>query len=259
MMKTAHLFALGSVLFGVLALSGCKPPWPKCENDDHCKEHDGQTMNFVCVNGTCKECGEDGDCQEGFICRDNTCVPKPECYTDGDCTGGLVCRDEKCVPECTASSDCASGMKCEGNRCVPDVDCTSDADCGEGEECTPDGQCVTKAPDCTIETVYFDFDSSDLTEEARSLLQANAECIQALGVDVVLEGHCDERGTEEYNLQLGERRANAVKKYLVSLGVDPSRLKTVSYGEERPADPGHDEAAWARNRRVEFVTSSPGT
>ncbi|RMG19461.1 MAG: peptidoglycan-associated lipoprotein Pal [Deltaproteobacteria bacterium] len=258
-MKTARLFTLASVLFAALALSGCKPPWPKCENDDQCKERDGQEMNYVCVNGTCKECGQDGDCQEGFVCRDNACVPKPECYTNADCTGGLVCRNEKCVPECTASSDCAEGMKCEGNRCVPDVDCTSDADCAEGEECTPDGRCVAATPDCTVETVYFDFDSSDLTPEARSILQSNAECLNALGQNVVLEGHCDERGTEEYNLQLGERRANAVKKYLVSLGVDPSRIKTVSYGEERPADPGHDEAAWARNRRVEFVLSGPGT
>jgi peptidoglycan-associated lipoprotein len=70
---------------------------------------------------------------------------------------------------------------------------------------------------------------------------------------IVIEGHCDERGTAEYNIALGERRAKSVKRYLINLGVDSSQLSTISYGEERPADPGHNEAAWAKNRRAEFV------
>lgn len=102
--------------------------------------------------------------------------------------------------------------------------------------------------------VYFDFDRSDIRPEMRSILQRNAEWLRRHPrVKVVIEGHCDERGTEEYNMALGQRRAETVKNYLVSLGVSPSRLSTISYGEERPADPGHDEAAWAKNRRAEFT------
>jgi peptidoglycan-associated lipoprotein len=256
-MKASRLFGFGSLVLFALAtftLAGCPPKWPQCKKDEHCRKNaDGEEVNFVCVSGTCVECGIDADCAEGFVCRDNACVPKPECTSDAECTGGLVCRGEKCVPECTTNAECSEGMKCEGNRCVPDVECTTDADCSEGETCNDDGQCVA-APvaECTVQTVYFDFDSYDLTSEARSTLEANAECLQQKKVAVTLAGHCDERGTEEYNLALGEKRANAARKYLATLGVDDSLMRVVSYGEERPANPGHDEAAWAENRRVEF-------
>jgi peptidoglycan-associated lipoprotein len=108
-----------------------------------------------------------------------------------------------------------------------------------------------------LETVYFDYDKSDLSESTRQTLQANADWLAANpGRTVRLEGHCDERGTIEYNLALGQRRAASVKSYLVGLGIDAARLETVSYGKERPAEPGHDEAAHARNRRAEFVIKS---
>jgi peptidoglycan-associated lipoprotein len=102
--------------------------------------------------------------------------------------------------------------------------------------------------------IYFDFDRSFIRDDAKPGLQAVAAALKAdQALNLVLEGHCDERGTLEYNLALGERRAAAAKRYLQNLGVAASRLTTLSYGEERPADPGHDEAAWAKNRRVEFV------
>jgi peptidoglycan-associated lipoprotein len=105
-----------------------------------------------------------------------------------------------------------------------------------------------------LETVYFDFDKSDLTDETRAALRANAEWLRGhSSYGVVIEGHCDERGTIEYNLALGQRRAQTVRDYLTSLGVQGSRMRTKSYGEERPVDPGHTEEAWARNRRAEFV------
>jgi peptidoglycan-associated lipoprotein len=105
-----------------------------------------------------------------------------------------------------------------------------------------------------LKTVYFEFDKSDLSDEARMVLRANADFLKANGsVGVAVEGHCDERGTIEYNLALGQRRAQAVKDYLASLGVGAVRIRTVSYGEERPVAFGHDEAAWAQNRRAEFV------
>ena len=104
------------------------------------------------------------------------------------------------------------------------------------------------------EDVHFAFDSSLLDVEAERILEQKAAWLQDNGnASVQIEGHCDERGTSAYNLALGERRANAVQEYLTVLGVDPSRLSTISYGEEQPLDPGHDEAAWSRNRRAHFV------
>ena len=108
-----------------------------------------------------------------------------------------------------------------------------------------------------LKTVYFDYDKSDLSDSTRATLQSNAGWLKANpGRTVLVEGHCDERGTVEYNLALGQRRAASVKEYLVGLGIDASRLKTVSYGKERPVDPGHDDAARGMNRRAEFVIES---
>jgi peptidoglycan-associated lipoprotein len=105
-----------------------------------------------------------------------------------------------------------------------------------------------------LQTVYFDFDSSALSDQTRAQLRANADWLKAnTGHSVVLGGHCDERGTKEYNMALGERRASAVRDYLASLGVDTTGLRVISYGEEDPADTGHNEDAWAKNRRCMFV------
>ncbi len=105
--------------------------------------------------------------------------------------------------------------------------------------------------------VFFDFDSYDLKPEARATLERQAAWLKANpGVKVVIEGHCDERGTREYNLALGERRANAAREYLISLGVDPNRMTTISYGKERPVAFGHNEAAWAQNRRAVMVVTN---
>jgi peptidoglycan-associated lipoprotein len=98
--------------------------------------------------------------------------------------------------------------------------------------------------------VFFDFDKSDIKPEGRTVLQRQADWLKKFpNVTVTVEGHCDERGTREYNLALGERRATAVKKMLVALGVAPNRVSTISYGKERPAVVGSNEAAWAQNRR----------
>lgn len=105
-----------------------------------------------------------------------------------------------------------------------------------------------------LKPIYFAFDSSSLSAQAKQVLKENADYLSANpGTKVVLEGHCDERGTEEYNLALGERRSRSAFDYLRSLGVSPDRMSTVSYGESRPADLGKNEAAYARNRRVECV------
>jgi peptidoglycan-associated lipoprotein len=103
-------------------------------------------------------------------------------------------------------------------------------------------------------TVYFDYDSATINPAERSKLEQVASYLRsAPGARLIVEGHCDERGSNEYNLGLGERRALAARAHLINLGVEAERVQTVSFGEERPAVMGHDESAWSQNRRAEFV------
>lgn len=106
-------------------------------------------------------------------------------------------------------------------------------------------------------TVYFDFDKSNLRQDAREVLSRNAEILlkSKPAAKIQIEGHCDERGSAEYNLALGERRAKSALQYLVTLGVKPERLSIISYGKEKPAVQGSDESAWAKNRRAEFIVA----
>jgi peptidoglycan-associated lipoprotein len=111
--------------------------------------------------------------------------------------------------------------------------------------------------DSPLQPVFFALDSSDVSDAGRGILQANAAILKKYPTWVItIEGHCDERGTAEYNLALGERRAVAARTYLVSLGIDAGRLRTVSYGSEFPFDPAHQETAWGRNRRAHFVITA---
>jgi peptidoglycan-associated lipoprotein len=104
-----------------------------------------------------------------------------------------------------------------------------------------------------LKDVNFDFDSAELSSAAISSLQQSAAyLLQHPGIRVKIEGHCDERGTEEYNMALGARRAKSVYNFLIKQGVPASRMDTISYGESLPLDPGHNDAAWARNRRAHF-------
>ncbi len=111
-----------------------------------------------------------------------------------------------------------------------------------------------QVPEPSSHSVYFAFDSSDLDAAAQSILDANAAWLKAnADKSITIEGNCDERGSREYNLALGQRRADAVKAYLVDHGVDASRISTVSFGEERPVCHGTGEACWAQNRRADIV------
>ncbi len=104
-----------------------------------------------------------------------------------------------------------------------------------------------------LKDVHFAFDRYDLSADAQMILKTNSEWLKAnSGARVEIEGHCDERGTNEYNMALGMRRARAVEEYLQSLGIGADRMRTVSYGEELPLDPRHNEEAWAKNRRAHF-------
>ena len=105
--------------------------------------------------------------------------------------------------------------------------------------------------------MFFELDSAEVSAEGQRILQENAAILKKYPTwQVTIEGHCDERGTAEYNLALGERRAIAAKNYLVSLGVAADKVKTVSYGKEFPFDPGHDDGAWSKNRRAHFVITA---
>jgi len=105
-----------------------------------------------------------------------------------------------------------------------------------------------------IQDAFFEYNDSTLTSDAQTALTSSATWLKKNPqYNLLIEGHCDERGTEQYNLALGDRRANQAKEYLVTLGIDTGRIRTVSYGEERPFDPGHDDAAWAKNRRDHLV------
>ena len=115
---------------------------------------------------------------------------------------------------------------------------------------------TTAIPETSVRDIKFDFDSSIIRPDAREILIVNADFLLKNRISsIVIEGHCDERGTAEYNMALGQRRAQETKKYLVNLGIKESTITTISYGEERPLDPGNTEEAWAKNRRAHFLIS----
>ncbi len=149
----------------------------------------------------------------------------------------------------------AMGVGCKGKKKGP-ID--TDTKPTTMERTSSDGQPDVNLEDLLfgpsgLQAVYFDFDSSSLRADAIEILAANAEKIkQAPGIIVQIAGHCDERGTQEYNLALGERRALAVRNHLTQLGVSGDRLVTISFGEEMPAAQGQSEGSWAKNRRCEF-------
>jgi peptidoglycan-associated lipoprotein len=124
---------------------------------------------------------------------------------------------------------------------------------GLGSTSGSSGDAWRPGSDSGLTTIYFDFDAAALRADAKDGLKSNAGFLRSnSGTGVVIEGHCDERGSEEYNLALGMRRAEAARRYLVDLGIEGSRLTTISYGEERPAQGGSSESAWAKNRRDDF-------
>ncbi|MGE0790615.1 MAG: OmpA family protein [Sandaracinaceae bacterium] len=210
-MLAATMIALGGVSGLLTACNG--PEYPNCDNDEQC--HEGE----FCVNGQCQQCRPDGN----------------------DCGAGQRCVDGRCdaIPGwCGSSGDCPSGQECVDNRCVAST--TSGNDTGN-----------TGNGGCSLQTVYFAYDSSDIGGGTGNALESNARCINERDVPhVTITGHCDPRGTEEYNLALGDRRARGVQSYMERLGVDRSRMTTRSMGEEMAR--GSDESSWSQDRRVEF-------
>ena len=112
-------------------------------------------------------------------------------------------------------------------------------------------------PPLEMATIYFEFDKYNLTDEARDIMAGNAVALSEHPDAVIrIEGHCDERGSDEYNMALGEKRAATARDYLINYGFNADNLSIISYGESRPVDPGHNEEAWAKNRRAEFIVIS---
>jgi peptidoglycan-associated lipoprotein len=243
---------VAGLTLAVAVLAGCPPTYPSCKSDETCQE-----KGEVCVNGTCQECATDTNCKENFACQDNKCVPKgPECSRDEQCTGGKICEAGKCAePQCSPTTPCSAPQECQKGRCaLPPGACLSNTDCTGDQQCQ-DNKCVTPKAECNWEPLRFGFNEASLTPEDQSRLGELAQCVKDTGAPGTIEiaGHADERGTEEYNLQLSQKRAAAVKKYLVDLGMPATQLKTVGYGENRPVENASTEEAWATNRRVEFV------
>ena len=268
-MKNVALLLAGLML---VAMPACKPKYPHCKSDAQCAAH-----AEVCVNGQCQECKDDSACLAKYpgeirSCVEGRCEMAPECHVTADCQQkgvDLICRNNRCVPQCTDDAECGAGQSCVSHKCV--AACTSDASCPVGYLCV-DGHCESEAEaaqaghhSCrptkpgdviALDTVYFDFNQYDLTTESRRALEQNAHCLKqapsSLKV-VIMEGHCDERGTQAYNLALGQRRSMAVEKYLRTLGVDAALMEASSKGKNEPVCSDATEACFARNRRVDFV------
>lgn len=203
------------VSFAIVAsmgVAGCGVDYPNCDTDTDC--HQGE----FCVNKLCQQCRTDQDCGAGQTCQSGACQATPG--------------------YCTSASDCGPDQDCQNNMCVSRM---------QSEVAAPPPPAA--AGDCQLEAVYFGYDDATLSDAARNQLSAVATCAQTRGLkSLQLTGLTDPRGTEEYNMALGDRRAQAAKTYLKSLGMQ-SDLSSSSMGEEIAS--GTDESTWTRDRRVD--------
>lgn len=212
-------FIRSAVVLASLVLTACGPKYPNCGEDSDCHEHE------FCVDQQCQQCRSESDCGQGQQCNAGRC----------DAIPGY----------CADNSTCPSGQECQNNRCTRVTQSTTDT--------TDPTTTTTPTPQaCQISPIYFDFESADLSGSARDQIQAVVNCMRERNVArLTVVGHCDPRGTEEYNLALGDRRARAVRDFMVSLGVARNALNSTSQGEEMAQ--GSEETTWARDRKVEFV------
>lgn len=246
--RTGAVLAVAGALLVAFATScGSHPKAPgTCHSDKDCK------AGLVCAENKCVECNDDSQCTDGKKCSAHACVAKAECTTDDQCPAGQVCTNGACKP-CATDDECGPGGSCQAGACQRPKKCTKDEECADDEDCKG-GLCLKAVQashpdvDCSLQTIYFGFDESAIQQAARDLLAANAQCIEkAKGKSVFVIGHTDASGTEEYNIALSERRAQAVADYLSRLGTDPARMQVVPKGETEPTGLGDD-----KDRRVEF-------
>ena len=238
---------------GAMAVVGCGPTYPKCEGDEHCEE-----KGEFCVNGLCAQCRDDSQCSgPGMACSAGKCQRRVGyCDDTVTCPGNQKCRDNQCGAECLGDTECtAANTFCSGGSCVERPECgenATNAACPEGQDCQG-GRCQRRITSCTADAVLFDFNKSAIKPNQKSKLDTVAACMNGdESAELRIAGHADERGTEEYNLALGEDRASSAKKYLTSKGVKANRVNTISFGENQPASQGSNEKAWSQNRRAEF-------
>ena len=251
MFRRSSSFLLSLFALATWALVACAPTYPKCDTDANCSE-----KGEVCVSGTCQQCRDDSTCAAGQQCNAGRCEAKPECSKNADCSNNMVCKSGACKQECAADGECGTGMKCAENRCVNELACNGDADCSTGMSCINNlcsNAMNASASLCVYPTIRFAFNRWSLSADVKSQLEGVAACLKEKQGALTIEGHADERGTEEYNLALGERRARAVRDYLRRLGVSASQIDVLSKGELEPVNPSSNESAWAENRRADFV------
>jgi peptidoglycan-associated lipoprotein len=223
---------------------------PGCKTDKDCKAPLVKAP-LVCGDNKCVECNTDAECSGGKSCSAHACVAKTQCEHDDQCPPGQVCQAGACKP-CASDGECGPGGVCTGGACTRPKKCSQDKDCADDEDCK-DGLCrKASAPvtndGCQLATIYFAFDSSSVEASERDRLDANNACVnKTKGKNVFVVGHTDTSGTEEYNIALSERRAQAAADYLARLGTDPARLQVVPKGETEPTGLGDD-----KDRRVEF-------
>lgn len=210
----------------------------------------------VCRNNRCgPECDAANPCPPGQKCQNNRCVPDVECSATIPCPPGKICQNNKCVPEpeCSAKKPCPKGKECQDGKCVDIAGyCDETKPCPPGQKCV-NNRCEEAKVACEMKPIYFDFDKFDIREDQRSTLDANIKCAKEQpDKKLVLEGNCDERGTKEYNIALGERRWKSVRDAFKAAGVSEGNIEGISYGEEKPVCTEHNEDCWQKNRRVDL-------
>jgi peptidoglycan-associated lipoprotein len=229
-------------LAGVVGAGCGGPQYPLCNADQNCNT-DGHTG--VCVNGHCVACRDDKACATGKTCVGGSCTDIPGfCDPAHPCMDGQTCgADSRCVR--VKAPEPATYVECDDTRA-----CTGGAHC-------ENGHCVQPAqggPGCTdFPAPHFDYESPDVRPETRSVLERLAKCLTTgtlKTATVLLTGHCDDRGEMEFNMSLGEYRAEAVKTFVVGLGVPADRIRTSSRGKLDAT--GTDEAGWSNDRRVDI-------
>lgn len=219
-MRRASAFA---ALTFVALLTACPSP-PKngeCKTSKDCEAQAG--FGKVCISGQCAECAADTDCNDGFSCKASKCEPKE--------AAAAVAVAPKA--ECAGDAECGSGKGCQAGKCVSTIE--------------------PGCADAAAFTVRFGYDQASVSGDSATALKSAAACLAKTPARrVVVSGHADDRGTTQYNLALGKKRAEAVKKYLNDLGV-AGAIETSTYGKEQPLCSEAAEACWSRNRRAELA------
>lgn len=253
--RPALLLTATTVAAFLMLAGGCGPKYPSCAGDQHCK-----SKGEFCLDQKCAQCRETKHCSGAdndpcVTCTAGACGRSEGCCANNlDCGPGQKCSANKCAAECASDDDCGPGRTCNDKGACARTEtggCTADADCGKGLSCK-DGKCVNAEGECQLLPINFAFNDHQLSKDAQQTLGTNYKCLQEKGLtSLTIEGHCDERGTDAYNMELGNRRARAVAKFVKRLG-RKLKMRTLSYGKTKPMCYDQSETCWSRNRRAEF-------